>query len=82
MNVVLISVESLSAEFLGSFGGVRNITPHLDSLARHSLLFTNLYATGTRTVRGLEALSLAVPPTPGQSIVRRPHNEQLFTLRL
>lgn len=80
LNVVLISVESLSAEFLAHFGSTQNITPFLDSLADHSLLFTNLYATGTRTVRGLEALSLAIPPTPGQSIVRRPHNEHLFSL--
>jgi phosphoglycerol transferase MdoB-like AlkP superfamily enzyme len=80
LNVVLISVESLSADFLGTFGNTQNITPSLDSLAQHSLLFTNLYATGTRTVRGLEALSLCVPPTPGQSIVRRPENENLFSL--
>ena len=79
MNVVLISVESLSAEFLGSFGNTQHITPNLDSLANHSLLFTNLYATGTRTVRGLEALSICTPPTPGQSIVRRPNNEGLFS---
>jgi phosphoglycerol transferase MdoB-like AlkP superfamily enzyme len=79
-NVVLISIESFSADFMGSFGNKQNITPFLDSLAGHSLLFTRLYATGTRTVRGLEALSLCVPPTPGQSIVRRPHNENLFTL--
>lgn len=80
MNVVLISVESLSAEFLGSFGNSQKITPFLDSLAGHSLLFTNLFATGTRTVRGLEALSIGTPPTPGQSIVRRPKNEGLFSL--
>lgn len=79
-NVVLISVESLSADFLGVFGNEQGITPNLDSLAAKSLLFTNLYATGTRTVRGLEALSVATPPTPGQSIVRRPHNEGLFTI--
>lgn len=79
-NVVLISVESLSAEFLGRFGNTEGITPFLDSLSQHSLVFTNLYATGTRTVRGLEALSLCVPPTPGQSIVRRPNNENLFSL--
>jgi phosphoglycerol transferase MdoB-like AlkP superfamily enzyme len=79
-NVVLISVESLSADFMARFGNRQGITPRLDALARQSLLFTNLYATGTRTVRGLEALSLAVPPTPGQSIVKRPHNEGLFTL--
>jgi phosphoglycerol transferase MdoB-like AlkP superfamily enzyme len=80
LNVVLISVESLSGEFMNAFGSTLNITPNLDSLAQHSLFFTNLYATGTRTVRGLEALSLCVPPTPGQSIVRRPNNENLFSL--
>lgn len=80
MNVVLISVESLSASFLAAFGNKENITPNLDSLADKSLFFTNLYASGTRTVRGLEALSLSLPPTPGQSIVKRPGNEHLFSL--
>jgi len=80
LNVVLISVESFSADFMGYFGNREGITPFLDSLANESLMFTQLYATGTRTVRGLEALSLCVPPTPGQSIVRRPHNEDLFSL--
>jgi len=80
MNVVMISVESLSAEFLGSYGNTQGITPNLDSLAKEGLLFTNLYASGTRTVRGLEALSLCIPPTPGQSIVKRQDNKNLFTL--
>ncbi len=79
-NVVLISIESFSAEFMNLFGNKQNITPFLDSLAQHSLVFTHLYATGTRTVRGLEALSLSIPPTPGQSIVRRPNNEHLFSM--
>ncbi|MBX7125200.1 MAG: LTA synthase family protein, partial [Cyclobacteriaceae bacterium] len=79
-NVVLISIESFSADFMAAFGNDKGITPNLDSLIQHSLLFTNLYATGTRTVRGLEALSICVPPTPGQSIVRRPGNEGLYSL--
>jgi phosphoglycerol transferase MdoB-like AlkP superfamily enzyme len=79
-NVVLISVESLSGDYLRFFGNRDNITPRLDSLIPHSLFFTHFYASGTRTVRGLEALSLAIPPTPGQSIVRRQHNSNLFTL--
>lgn len=78
-NVVLISVESLSARFLGSFGNPAGLTPRLDALAKDGLLFTRLYATGTRTVRGLEALSLGTPPIPGQAIVRRPGNEHLAT---
>jgi len=77
---VLISVESLGAEFLGAYGDTRGLTPNLDRLARESLWFSKVYAAGNRTVRGLEALSLALPPTPGQSIVRRPNNEDLFSL--
>lgn len=80
MNVVLISVESLSASFMAHFGNTLGITPNLDSLADKGILFTQLYASGTRTVRGLESLSLAIPPTPGQSIVKRPNNEGLFSL--
>ena len=80
LNVVLISVESLSGDYLGTFGNTEHITPYLDSLVSQSVFFDNLYANGTRTVRGLEALSLSVPPTPGDSIIREHHNENLFSL--
>ena len=79
-NIVLISVESLSGDYLKYFGNKEGITPYLDSLVNKSLFFKNFYASGTRTVRGLEALSLAITPTPGQSIVRRPNNEGMFTM--
>jgi phosphoglycerol transferase MdoB-like AlkP superfamily enzyme len=80
MNVVLITVESLSAEFMQSFGNEQALTPFLDSLAKESIFFTNFFATGTRTVRGLEAIALSIPPTAGSSIVRRPDNEGLFSI--
>ncbi len=79
-NILLITVESLSAEYLGVFGNKEHLTPNLDALASKSLLFDNFYATGTRTVRGMEALMLSIPPTPGRSIVKRPDNEGLFTI--
>ncbi|WP_126246235.1 LTA synthase family protein [Chitinophaga rhizosphaerae] len=79
-NVILVTIESLSADFLGRFGNKLGLTPVLDSLARKNLVFDQMYATGTRTVRGMEALSLAVPPTPGNSIVRRPGNGDLSTV--
>ena len=79
-NLVMISVESLSGDFLSRFGNTEHITPNLDSLANRGLFFSNLFATGTRTVRGLEALSLSLPPTPGQSEVKRPNNEGRFSL--
>ncbi len=79
-NVILVLMESMSAEFMATFGNKENLTPHLDKLSKESLFFTNLYATGTRTVRGIEALILAIPPSPGQSIVKRPHNENLKSM--
>lgn len=79
-NVVVVLMESMGARFLGAFGSKENLTPNLDFFAAHGLFFNNMYATGTRTVRGIEALTLSVPPTPGQSIVRRPDNENLVTL--
>lgn len=79
-NVILVAIESLSEEFLQSSGSEENITPNLDRLAKEGLFFTNMKATGTRTVRGLEALSLSIPPTPGNSIVRRSNNENLFNI--
>jgi len=79
-NVVFILVESLSGSFLKEFGNKENITPFLDSLAQKSIFFEDLYATGTRTVRGMEAVTLCIPPTPGQSIVKRPDNQNLYTI--
>lgn len=79
LNVVMIVEESLSADFMGTFGDTRKITPNLDKLAKESLFFTHLYATGTRTVRGLEALTLSIPPLPGTSIVKRPKNENFVS---
>jgi phosphoglycerol transferase MdoB-like AlkP superfamily enzyme len=84
LNVMLIVVESLSAKYLGVYGMTdpdeTGLTPNLDRLAGESLWFSNLYATGTRTVRGLESITLSVPPTPGESIVKRPDNGNLFSL--
>lgn len=76
-NVVLISVESLSAEYMGIFGNNNNLTPKLDVIAKQSLVFDKLFATGTRTVRGLDSLTIAIPPIPGQAVVHRPNNEHL-----
>ena len=79
-HVILVTVESLSAEFLGAYGSTKGMTPNLDRLAREGIRFANMYATGTRTVRGLEAVSLGTPPVPGQAIVRRPDNAHLSTM--
>lgn len=90
LNVIQITVESLSAKYVGAFGvldaedgvdyGKLGLTPNLDRLARESLWFGNAFAGGTRTVRGMEALTLSIPPIPGQSVLRRDGCERLGTL--
>lgn len=80
LNVMLVVVESLSAKYLGAYGNTAGLTPNLDRMAQQSLVFDELYATGTRTVRGLEAITLSIPPTPGNSIVKRKHNENLYNI--
>lgn len=80
LNVILVSVESLSANLMSRFGEEQDLTPFLDRLANESLFFDNLYATGTRTTRGLESLTLSLPPTPGRSLVKRPDNAGIFSL--
>ncbi|AMB85524.1 sulfatase [Pseudomonas agarici] len=77
-NIILVTIESLSAKYMGSNGDRRDLTPNLDALRQQSLYFNNFYATGTRTDRGLEAITLAVPPTPGRSIVKRIGRESGF----
>lgn len=79
-NVIIVVMESMSGAFMQRFGSKDNLTPRLDGLVGNSLFFSNTYATGTRTVRGLEAISLSIPPSPGTSILRKQGNENLFSL--
>jgi phosphoglycerol transferase MdoB-like AlkP superfamily enzyme len=79
-NLVLIIEESLGAEFVGSLGGL-DLTPRLDELSVQGLWFSNLFATGTRSVRGLEALITGFTPTPARSVVKLPKSQRgFFTL--
>jgi len=79
-NVMLVMIESMSASYMGIYGNKQGLTPHMDALAKRSLFFDNLFATGTRTVRGMEAVTMSVPPTPGRSIVKRPDNHPMFSI--
>jgi phosphoglycerol transferase MdoB-like AlkP superfamily enzyme len=78
LNVIVVLEESLGAEFVGAYGAQASLTPNLDRLAAESLVFANTYATGTRTVRGMEAVTASFPPVPAEAIVKRPHNEGMF----
>jgi phosphoglycerol transferase MdoB-like AlkP superfamily enzyme len=68
-NLVIFVQESLGARFVGSLGGLP-LTPNLDRLSREGMFLTQLYATGTRTVRGLEAVVTGFPPMPAPSVLK------------
>ena len=76
-NLVIVLEESLGAEFVGALGGLP-LTPNLDALAEQGWWFTNLYATGTRSVRGLEALITGFTPTPAVSVVKLGKSQRDF----
>lgn len=82
-NVIVVLMESMSAKYLDENQpeGMPEITPNLSRLSREGLFFSNAYATGTRSVRGIEAVTLSVPPLPGMSIGSgRQKNENLFNI--
>jgi phosphoglycerol transferase MdoB-like AlkP superfamily enzyme len=80
-NILFVTVESLSGEFMEYLGSKKGkLTPNLDTLVNKSLFFTNFYAVGTRTIWGLEAVALSAPPKPGQSVIKRPHSENMFSM--
>ncbi len=80
LNLVIVMEESLGASFVGSLGG-ESLTPNIDRLAGESLWFEQMYATGTRTSRGLEALIAGFPPTPALPVVRLSKSQKdFFTL--
>lgn len=60
-NVVVILMESMSANLMGTFGNDKNLTPFLDSLAKKSILFTNCYSAGIHTNHGLFATLYSYP---------------------
>ena len=80
LNVVIFLEESLGSEFWGSLGRRRTLTPELDRLSEEGIFFVNMYATGNRTVRGLEGVLSSFPPLPGDSIVKRDHSENVETI--
>ncbi|GAA3526828.1 LTA synthase family protein [Zobellella aerophila] len=68
-NLVIILEESLGAQFVGALGG-KPLTPNLDRLAQEGWMFEQLYATGTRSVRGIEAVITGFTPTPARAVVK------------
>lgn len=71
-NVLLIVWESFTAKVVSSLGGVAGVTPRFDSLRHEGVFFTNIYASGDRSDKGLVALLSGYPAQPTTSIITIP----------
>ena len=80
LNLVIIVEESLGASFVESLGGLP-LTDNLERLKQEGWWFSNFFATGIRSARGLEAIIAGFPPTPARAILKLPKaQEGFFTL--
>lgn len=77
MNVVIFLQESMGASDVGCLEGPP-ITPNLCKLKDEGLWFSNLYATGTRTVRGIEATVSGFLPTSAMGVLKLPRARKNF----
>ncbi|MBF9000344.1 LTA synthase family protein [Vibrio nitrifigilis] len=68
-NIVILLLESHGAQFVKSLGG-EDLSPNMDKLIHEGWAFTRMYASGTRSVRGIEAVTTGFSPTPARSVVK------------
>ncbi|MCK5775713.1 MAG: sulfatase-like hydrolase/transferase [Bacteroidales bacterium] len=71
-NVVILILESFSAEHFGYFGNKTSFTPFLDSLFKHSLVFKGM-ANGKRSIEGIPAILSSLPTLSDESFVNGPY---------
>lgn len=76
-NLVILLQESLGARYVGGLGGLP-LTPNLDRLMAEGWNFNRMYATGTRSVRGIEAVTTGFSPTPARAVVKLNDSQRDF----
>lgn len=75
-NVIIIILESYTFRFLEPLGGVPGVAPNLSKLAKEGILFTNMYASGDRTDKGIVSILSGYPAQPLSSIIKYPKKTQ------
>lgn len=68
-NIVIILMETFSAELVGCMGNEHNLTPEFDKLVQNGILFDNFYSAGIRSNRSFASTICSFPPIPGKSMV-------------
>jgi phosphoglycerol transferase MdoB-like AlkP superfamily enzyme len=71
-NIVVILLESWSADLIESLGGEPGITPNFRELEKDGLLFTNIYASANRSQHAMSSLFGGLPGMPVTTITNHP----------
>jgi len=71
-NIVLLILESWSADLIESLGGEAGITPEFHKLEKEGILFTSLWATGPRSEQAMSSIFGGFPAHPISSITVQP----------
>jgi phosphoglycerol transferase MdoB-like AlkP superfamily enzyme len=75
-NIILFILESFTADVIEPLGGRAGITPNLNELCHEGVLFTDFYASGDRTDKGLISILSGYPAQPLTSIIKNPAKTQ------
>lgn len=68
-NVVLFIMESLTAEFMGTYGNPMGATPNMDLAASQGVVFERFFSSGSRSSHGVFATLFSVPAQPGPPVM-------------
>lgn len=77
-NVLVVILESHTSNVIGCVGGEKGLTPNIDKIAAEGVLFTNIFATGDRTERGILGVVGGYPNLPVESPMRNPYKTRLL----
>lgn len=75
-NVIIILIESFTANVVEVLGGKQGVTPNFNELSKEGILFDNFYATGDRTAKGLIGVLSGYPCQTQRSIIQYPSKTQ------
>ncbi|HUX96927.1 MAG TPA: sulfatase-like hydrolase/transferase [Bacteroidales bacterium] len=75
-NIMILVLESFSGYVIGPLGGDSLVTPNFNRLSREGILFTEFFASGTRTDKAMPAIFNGYPAPPAQSIIKEPKKSQ------
>ncbi|REJ83522.1 MAG: LTA synthase family protein [Bacteroidetes bacterium] len=78
-NVVIIIMESFGTEYIGKLSGLDSYTPFLDSIMDNSLVFSECFANGKRSIEGIPAILSSIPALMTEPFITSSYSANMYT---